>query len=151
MESGSATGRTSSRVRTKSQRAVESEHTDRLIARAKERAQAERQGSAQTSEHHGSVSGAGLSATAEDDVGDGGSGVRDGDAEVGAEGKGSGAGGGIRKKGRASTAPDAAAGKTKPKGRPKKVYCVCKTADSGAMIECEGCNDWYVSLKPPSI
>ena len=38
------------------------------------------------------------------------------------------------------------AGKGKGKRRVKKeeVYCICKNEGDGPMIECGGCNDWYV-------
>ena len=130
---GLAPARTSSRVKTKSQRAVESAHVDRLIARAK---QAARSGSAGVAEAaDGSVHGS--EADGEVHLG----GVLD-SGNVKAE-PADGAGKG-KKEGASSVGNGFARTKrsAKGKGSGKKVWCLCKTANAGAMIECGECSDW---------
>lgn len=118
-----ATGRSSSRVKVKSQRALESEDTTRLLLRAKERARA---AAAAAAIGEGSVSGSNRSASlATDSIGvevdhvDGTSRKKRKVAKVGKRGIKS--------------------------GKEGEVWCICRSGDgSGPMIECGECNDWYV-------
>lgn len=98
---GPSSGRTSGRVKNKSQRALESEDTLKLVARARER------------------------------------------ARLAAEGGGpeQSASGGKRRISKREA---------KGKREERESWCLCESSESsGPMIECGGCNDWYVNSQKP--
>jgi hypothetical protein len=112
----------SSRTRIKSQRAIESETTLRLLARAR-KAEA---GIFNIANNHNEETG------------------QEGDAHArsptrGKRSLGTGTGSGSKK------SKSKAKAKPRRSGKKEEVYCVCKkptSEDDGPMIECAECNDW---------
>lgn len=111
--------RTSSRAKVKSQRALESEDTNRLLAIAKARARAEADGSAADASYAstGAALSANLTAAEASTAGEGSKGRKKATSQKGRKGS--------------------------RKTRKEDVYCLCKSPESDRpMIECGHCNDW---------
>lgn len=114
--------RTSTRVRNKSARAIESAQSDRLLAAAKVAAKEadKTRGKGKQKDETGAVDG---------EAGEGDEGKEDDQAEVT----------GRRSRRARDPAPSANASVKKPR---KSKYCLCHEARKGPMIECETCDNW---------